>query len=64
MSTFSNILSFHYDLPVFTVTISRQISGFYLEKSVITVRYDLLDNFHSEHPVFFRMFENRNEKVV
>ncbi len=57
--TFEHPVFFHYDLPVFIATISRLFSfqttvkfqGLSLKKTV-AVRYDLLDNFHYEHPIF------------
>ncbi len=43
---------FHfYDLPVILIPNSTQISGFFFKKNSV-VRYDLLNNFHPEHPAF------------
>jgi hypothetical protein len=57
--TFEHPVFLHYDLSVFIVTISRLFSfqtpvkfeDFSLKKTIV-VPYDLLDNFHYEHPVF------------
>ena len=57
--------SFHYDLHVFIVTVFRSFSSrtprkfqvFLLKNTA--VRYGLLDNFHSEHPGYFKFLSFR-----